>query len=604
MPTYQEFPEHCGDRHIPFGHRGDLFPLASRCADACDDQLPLFSQVGRGLQGDGYKVEKFIDEENQTVLRGLIIDPHTGNETEDWRTGNINGGKLTYRINYFPTTDPKTYTITFTLDRPDDPDRGWTFTTPMMPWVWTDEADLPLGGVATLFTKPEGGSTWTEKLVYPDGHTRDEYNAPDQGEPWTVNLTYGKGGDIDCPTAAEEVADIDAAKTELLTHLHKDLFGGTSGTGSDWSRIPDSLKPLMGDTNGQATVWDWIEYAITQATFDPTTLEQLINQTKTDLLTHLHKDLFGGTSGTGSDYSKIPNSLKPLMGDTNGQATVWDWIEHAINSAIQPVLNPSIYTTTLGGDSNTYWLVSFKPTVSPSRAITTSQITNWIAAIPIVVEVEYFDVLPTVYVNMTTKTTDGIIRSGNSIYGGTDNIRLGTGEIAVVCTKSGSGSSSVFTPVNLKNLTLFPSRPEGYQKMKYPPVNPEVLVNGGFGQIAQGSNLVAAAQNTWSLADYPGETFSTIDLVAQHYFNSSDATLAAMGAWAVYAGIGNVKSSNNLDSRTGGYPWVGEDSTTGGSDFFAYIFNRSTGNIGVRVRIDNGRTYSLSFSQAVTVEND
>ena len=237
--------------------------------------------------------------------------------------------------------------------------------------------------------------------------------------------------------------------------------------------------------------------------------------------------------------------------------------------------------------------------------MTTGSISNWIAAIPVVINLEYFDVLPTVYFNMTTKTTGGIIKSSNSIYGGTDNIRLGTGEIAVVCSKSGSGTSSTFTPVNFKNLTLFPNRPEGYQKMKYPPVNPEILVNGGFGQIAQesGGGLVDAGNSTWNIADYPGETFSIIDLVTQHYFNDANSTIAAMGAWAVYAGVGNVRSNGNLDSRVGGFPWVGEDQLSGGTDIFAYIFNRSTGNIGVRVRIDNGRTYSLSFSQAVTVVN-
>ena len=211
MPTYQEFPEHCGDRHIPFGHRGDLFPLADRCADACDDQLPLFSQVGRGLQGNGYKVEKFIDEENQTVLRGLIIDPHTGNETEDWRTGNINGGKLTYSVNYNQNTNPKTFTITFSLARPDDPDRSWTFTTPAIPYI-TDE---PGNSVATVYTSSDGVN-WEDALVYPPGKSGSDYNMPAHGEPWTVNLSYGKNKAIDCPTTTESASDILTAKQQAV----------------------------------------------------------------------------------------------------------------------------------------------------------------------------------------------------------------------------------------------------------------------------------------------------------------------------------------------------------------------------------------------------
>ena len=39
-----------------------------RCAPDTDDQLPLISRVGRGLQGDSYKVEIASDSNCETIL--------------------------------------------------------------------------------------------------------------------------------------------------------------------------------------------------------------------------------------------------------------------------------------------------------------------------------------------------------------------------------------------------------------------------------------------------------------------------------------------------------------------------------------------------------
>lgn len=230
--------------HVPQHPRHDH--VVDRCADRCDDQLPLFSQVGRGLQGDGYKVELVRDTINDTRIRGLIVDPHTGEETEEWRTDNINGGKLTYDLNYNPTTDPKTFTITFTLERPDDSQRpegekrGWTFTTPPIPYLWNDEIHP---GVATLFTKAvsQPSNYWRERLVYPAGTGPEDYNMPRKLEPWTVNLTYGEGGDIDCPTTQE-----------YKDHLHADL---------GVSKAQAAGRPNMAGDGGADTVWDWIQDA-------------------------------------------------------------------------------------------------------------------------------------------------------------------------------------------------------------------------------------------------------------------------------------------------------------------------------------------------------
>ena len=210
----------------PFGPHGPYDPrrhhhpdhppyMVDRCADECDDQLPLFSQVGRGLQGNGYKVEVIKDALTETILEGLVYDPYTGALTSDWVSENINGGHLSYAYNLRPFTDPQTFTISFKYVRPgrnaDENGTVWSWTTPAIPYLWSrqedgsmsDGEDIVGTGVATLYLKKTTEPTWNwrlhEKLVYPDGFTHEDMNAPDPLEGWTVNLQYGIGGDIDAP---------------------------------------------------------------------------------------------------------------------------------------------------------------------------------------------------------------------------------------------------------------------------------------------------------------------------------------------------------------------------------------------------------------------
>lgn len=193
-------------------------------APLCDDQVPVISTMGRGIQGDAYRVEIERDSTDETILRGDRCDMATGEWSSEWFSENVNGGELHYQYNLRPGTIPRTFTITFRYDRPGRPE--WCWTTPAIPYIWTvDEngtqthPDAIVGsGVATLFIKKTTETAWTEKLIYPDGWTREDFNAPEAEEPWTVNLTFGIGGDVDVPNI-DDLAKILGITTDQIRQI-------------------------------------------------------------------------------------------------------------------------------------------------------------------------------------------------------------------------------------------------------------------------------------------------------------------------------------------------------------------------------------------------
>lgn len=196
-----------------------------RGAPDCDDQLPLVSRVGRGIHGDGYKVEvDDPDSVSETHLHGYEIDGATGEVRSDWVSENINGGHLSYQYVLRPYTIPQTFTITFVYRRPGRPE--WSWTTPAIPYVWTvdedgnkDQGDGIVGsGVATLFIKKTTDAAWKEMLLYPEGTTREDFNAPEAEQPWTVNLEFGVGGDIDVPNI-DDIAKILGITVEDIRNI-------------------------------------------------------------------------------------------------------------------------------------------------------------------------------------------------------------------------------------------------------------------------------------------------------------------------------------------------------------------------------------------------
>lgn len=134
------FDRHWHDHMSPHGelHSGeDLWDM--RCHPDCDDQLAVFSTVGRGLKGNGYKVRVIEGDSGETFLEGLREDSATGEYSRDWVSDNIDGGKLTYKYNLHPFTSPKTFTITFAYHKTGDDKDDWTWTTPSIPYIWGDE---------------------------------------------------------------------------------------------------------------------------------------------------------------------------------------------------------------------------------------------------------------------------------------------------------------------------------------------------------------------------------------------------------------------------------------------------------------------------------
>lgn len=182
-------------------------------APLCDDQIPVLSTLGRGLQGDAYVVKINRDSEDETILEGFSEDPRTGELRSEWLSENVNGGRLRYQYNLRPHTLPRTFTITFKYTRPGRPE--WSWTTPAIPYIWSVDEDgcktepeaIVGSGVATVFVKKTGDSEWAEKLLYPEGFDREDFNAPEQGEAWTVNLEFGVGGDVEVPNI-DDIAKI------------------------------------------------------------------------------------------------------------------------------------------------------------------------------------------------------------------------------------------------------------------------------------------------------------------------------------------------------------------------------------------------------------
>lgn len=356
------FPEFlAGPPHPPTGP--EVGPWYDRCAPGCDDQLAVFSRVGRGLKGNGYKVVISSDSDLETYLEGMEYDEASGTWASEWVSENINGGRLDYQYNLRPYTIPQTFTITFRYRRPGRDPYQWTWTTPAIPYIWdadddgTGDVDGIVGvGAATLFLKKTQDAWVTtnmptsytiaealgrqEKLLYPEGWLREDLNAPGVGDPYTINLTYGIGGDFDAPniddlsrvlgitvqnirniiagygdsypTATIPDVDykhyVDRRDAEDLAHIHGDMGFGDH---------------LINDDNDHSnlTIKKYIDNMIDNvllSSVDPS----LLKVTKTAK----NHDLGGSNFAYGIAYSLDP--VNPVAGDgikltnSNGQLTI------------------------------------------------------------------------------------------------------------------------------------------------------------------------------------------------------------------------------------------------------------------------------------------
>lgn len=186
---------------------------STRFAPDADDQLPLIAHVGRGLRGDGYKID-LIDTDAGQYLAGYPYDATTGtySETPDWTSDLIGSGVLEYSV-YKPAVEEGEtpfMQITFRYTGKGGED-SWQFTTDQIPLM--GETTNNGGHVDSVFVtantpagiwNPDDASetdTWHETLRYPDDWSA-AHPDPDTSD-WVSLLTYGSGGVLDVPSYPE-----------------------------------------------------------------------------------------------------------------------------------------------------------------------------------------------------------------------------------------------------------------------------------------------------------------------------------------------------------------------------------------------------------------
>lgn len=335
-----DYPHHhhgCDNEH----HHHHYHPCDKHAPD-CDDQLPAFAHVGRGIKGDGFYVEiSDPDSCTETYLEGFSYDEATKTFHNEWKSKNINGGELSYQYNLRPFTDPRTFTITWIYRRPGRCE--WSWTTPAIPYIWTigdngtdSNPDHVVGsGVATVFVRASKSEAWNvkkhERLKYPDGTTRDDYNAPLPNEAWSATITFGYGGDVELPNFDDIAKIIGCSKDDIfnilqdnsvhwgdieadnlldyinkcdkrdLDHLHKDLGFNSTGHGD------------TGAFGGEDTVKKYIDKKLKDLKDEQDTYIQNLYGILDDLINHIY-------GASLADSSSAP-SVTP---GTNGKKITWN----------------------------------------------------------------------------------------------------------------------------------------------------------------------------------------------------------------------------------------------------------------------------------------
>lgn len=618
------------------------------CAPECDDQLPIFSTVGRGLRGDSYRVKVAYDAEGETYLEGGYYDANTNTYHTDWTSENINGGHLMYQYNLRTNTNPQTFTITFRYVRPERSESEWVWTTPAIPYIWDADNDgigdtdnIVGAGVATLFLKKTTDSNWVtpsdantphtvaqaknvqEKLLYPSGWTRSMFNSPAATKPWTVNLEYGVGGDIDVPTV-EDLAKIIGVTPDYLReivneraipvnidfghdgnghpynvkeyidfHLHNDLFGNHSP-----NSLPDELGELKHDgSNTQPGyknygVWDWILW-----------LKDYVDDNMLDL-GHLHDDLFGNHTP-----SSLPNNLGNLKGDS-GSNGVWDWITYAINQA-----KDHLHNDLFGGiDSPTYqeiagiddYLDAQGNPISlvPLKGDNVNGSTVWTWIKYAMSKVKSDIIAPQMY----SKTIQGQFvfydMISNQSRGDTaGTLMLPSKGTALDENIAGNGplpaSVTIYwfdtMPEVFVNITI---KQGAYHNM-YPSQVGVFCADSNGAHTRDAYNIATALSQDFHITlqnpKLPSETLNN-----EGYYNGTD-TMGITGNFEIFTGLGNIKAAaKNVDwdatassRQYGGWPWA--SGTTG--TFYLYLISRyvALGDEDCYVQIDFARDYHTNY---------
>lgn len=597
-------PEEPWHVHQPFPPHHHHYHDIHHVAPECDDQLAVFSGVGRGLRGDGYKVVIKSDSEMETYLEGLLYDAATNTYSSDWISENINGGKLMYQYNLRPHTNPQTFTITFRYVRPNR-ESGWVWTTPAIPYIWDADndgladVDSIIGvGVGTLFMKKTSDPVWfrnnlptshnidetanrQEKLLYPNDWTRDMFNAPKPGDPWTVNLQYGIGGDIDAPNI-EDLAKILGVNVDFLRDLveNRDLPGANDTFGTKPNGDPINTKEyidqgdaaldekiddlsehihqdmgfgdiLINDGNADTanpkrnTIKKWIDW-----------LNDLINDldSKVDALDdHIHEDMGFGTilvnDGDSDSQSPKRNTIKKWL----------DWIIGKLGFGNLINNFGSTGATSIKGYIDALISGIRIEVENPTLYTQTKACTLVLYELPHNAGTGVTGIPSSIPTSSVHDTAAGLITisyfdvlpSVNidvEVSNTTDNISFPTGDMIIACETS--LVNGAYKPVDLSAIRLANRDAGQGMYMKPPVINPENLSQSG---------------------------------------SNND------GTWQIFTGAGNVKTKAPVadPAINGGWPWT---YTTG--SFYLYMFNRSIGATGPNVAVDYARTYSTRYDMA------
>ena len=321
----------------------------------CNDNIPVFSNVGRGIKGDAFFI-KVSDPDGvcQTYLEGMSYDEATKEWTTEWKSENINGGCLSYQYKLRPYTVPQTFTITFIYRRPGRPE--WSWTTPAIPYLWSvgddgnkepGDPDAVVGsGVATLYLKKTTEEEWHEKLVYPEGTGPEDFNTPEPEKAWTVNLELGIGGDIDIPNI-DDLAKVLGITVDQIKNIIKGTSGAIGGS--------DNIKDYIDDK-------------------DDAHLK--------DALDHVHKDLgfdegfLPGDDGDTSVKKYIDDIKSGLDSDIAEVNAGIEGLRTYVENAIGDILAKIYLGGTLGDDGNITWPNSNKIPIGDLNVFSASNPTN------------------------------------------------------------------------------------------------------------------------------------------------------------------------------------------------------------------------------------
>lgn len=288
----------------------------SRHAPDCDDQLPLFSTVGRGIKGDTYRVTVIRQDSDEMYIKGEGFDQATKEWYDDWESNNLSGGELLpIEYNYRPFSDPPTFTMTFKYRHPSIPGKEgspyeeWSHTTNAIPY-YPNEADannLIGSGVANLYVRDGVTSPWVQverhgmeppdivdssdgrwgQINWPEGYEPKDFRTPGPNEKWAATITFGIGGDIEIPNL-DNLAKILGWSKEKLINVVNGVPGAMDGSDNVRDFILDQIGPIPGlpAEGGTTNVKVYIDNQVSSLNQRITNLEQTVEglrQTVTNL---------------------------------------------------------------------------------------------------------------------------------------------------------------------------------------------------------------------------------------------------------------------------------------------------------------------------------